>query len=233
MSRPVPIDQHKLDGWFRRTFREFTPLAKRFAGQPIVYVEIGTWAGPASEWVCRNVLTHPDSRGFGIDPYDEARERRRDDVRGIKALAAKRVSDAIGERYQWIYEPSDRGLVTLRERLAGRPIDLLYIDGIHEAPGTLSDFTLAWPMLRVGSIVIFDDYVKGKGYIWPHVKDACAAVETAYRWYVKPIHKRRQYSLEVVRKSYANLHDGKLKPAGDFPTFASDDVSDRKVRLGL
>lgn len=37
--------------------------------------------------------------------------------------------------------------------------DLIYIDGSHEAPDVLSDATFSFPLLKVGGIMIFDDYL--------------------------------------------------------------------------
>jgi predicted O-methyltransferase YrrM len=37
--------------------------------------------------------------------------------------------------------------------------DLIYIDGSHQAPDVLSDATLSFPLLKVGGIMIFDDYL--------------------------------------------------------------------------
>jgi len=37
--------------------------------------------------------------------------------------------------------------------------DLIYIDGSHEAPDVLADAVLAFPLLRQGGIMIFDDYL--------------------------------------------------------------------------
>jgi len=50
-----------------------------FAGQPITYVEIGCWEGMSASWVAENVLTHEDSRGYGIDPYEELKRGMLDD----------------------------------------------------------------------------------------------------------------------------------------------------------
>ena len=37
--------------------------------------------------------------------------------------------------------------------------DLIYIDGSHTAPDVLTDAVLAFQLLRVGGVMIFDDYL--------------------------------------------------------------------------
>ncbi|MCA3279848.1 MAG: class I SAM-dependent methyltransferase [Roseomonas sp.] len=48
------------------------------------------------------------------------------------------------------------GLITAG---ATESFDLIYIDGSHEAPDVLADATMAFPLLRVGGTMIFDDYL--------------------------------------------------------------------------
>ena len=50
----------------------------------------------------------------------------------------------------------------LAQFLVARPLaqfDLIFIDGSHEAPDVLADGVLAFPLLRVGGTLIFDDYI--------------------------------------------------------------------------
>jgi predicted O-methyltransferase YrrM len=42
---------------------------------------------------------------------------------------------------------------------AAESFDLIYIDGSHEAPDVLADAAMAFPLLRVGGTMIFDDYL--------------------------------------------------------------------------
>jgi predicted O-methyltransferase YrrM len=41
------------------------------------------------------------------------------------------------------------------------PFDFVYIDGSHIAKDVLTDACMAWPLLKPGGIVVFDDYMWG------------------------------------------------------------------------
>lgn len=186
--------------WFGKVRREFSAVTKSFAGQPITYVEIGVWAGESAEWVCRNILTHPESRGIGIDPYLPDPVRAGHPVESVKRWAAERLS-FMGSRWQWIYEPSRQGLInTLPRLLDGQKIDIFYIDGDHHSDAALADFVLGWPHLRPGSVVIFDDYTVRFKKKHPHVKETWEAVLIAWKGLVEPIGEHRwQRALRVVK----------------------------------
>lgn len=192
--------EHSWDRWFRRTRKEFTPLLLPFSGKPVTYVEIGCWAGACAEWVAMNVLkTHPESQGFGIDPYWP--DKPKHPVDRIKQRAAERIA-ATGVKWTWIYQPSTTGLIALRPLLGQQTIDVLYIDGDHSGHGVVQDFALAWPMLRPGSVVIFDDWLVRRSHAEPHVVQAVEAIRLAWGDLVAPTGQRhhRQASLWVVKK---------------------------------
>ena len=56
-------------------------------------------------------------------------------------------------------QKSQHALAGLITAGAGESFDLSYIDGSHEAPDVLADATMAFPLLRVGGTMIFDDYL--------------------------------------------------------------------------
>lgn len=184
----------------------------------MVYVEIGCWAGANAEHVARTYLTHPQSVGIGIDPYPE--DRAKYNVDEIKQFAADRINPIMGMRWRWIYEPSAQALRDF-DQWCGRlnyteaddgpfwdtalrcyDIDLLYIDGAHDAPAVLQDFVLAWPMLRVGSVVIFDDYSPDKHSLKaPHVAEAWKAILLCFGSRVRVLQEpNRQAALKIVAK---------------------------------
>jgi predicted O-methyltransferase YrrM len=167
--------------WFNNVRAEFSKAAAPMAGKPIQYVEIGCWKGVASDWVCRNILTHHEARGVGIDHYpaDWKRDQQVIDTQ-VKAEAEKRMFEfTLSGKWSWIFQRSQEAL----RRWDRGQIDLLYIDGSHLAHDVMMDWCYAWPHLRDGSIVIFDDLGIGRrkerrGI--PHVPTATEAVTRCF-----------------------------------------------------
>ncbi len=56
-------------------------------------------------------------------------------------------------------QKSQNALAGLITAGATESFDLIYIDGSHEAPDVLADAAMAFPLLRVGGTLIFDDYL--------------------------------------------------------------------------
>lgn len=186
--------------WFPRVRREFWNAAKPMAGLPITYVEIGCWIGGSAEFTCQKILTHPDSRGFGIDPYPvDWRRRSASQITPIKEAAAERLKPY--KNWHWIYE---RSADALRNWSHGT-IDLLYIDGQHNSHDVLLDFAYAFPWLRKGSIVILDDLGIGRRNTrkdgLPRVSEGLDAILAAFPWFVRRLDnpRERQASLLVKR----------------------------------
>ena len=140
--------------WFGRTFREFSALTLPYAGKPIVYCEIGCWMADSCFWMMENVLTHEDSWGYGIDPYPD--DFKRGSNESVKEIAAERMSKFTN--WTWIYAKSQDALRCWDSSKSGYKIDLLYLDGSHLAHDVVMDWCFAWPHLKLGSLVIFDDY---------------------------------------------------------------------------
>lgn len=188
------------DRWFRRVQGEFAPLLWPYAGRPITYVEIGCWAGASAEWVARNILTHPESLGIGIDPYPTEDRHPAEEIASIMLRAKTRVNDACGNRWRWDRQPSTDALRDLNRLLGGRSIDVLYIDGDHDGHAVVQDFALAWPALRVGSTVIFDDYTRKKASQHPHVADGYHAILSAWGGLIAEVGKhRKQRAVKIVK----------------------------------
>ena len=69
--RLIPGDFQYTRNWFclrdLATFREY--IMPQWKDKPIKYLEIGVFEGMSMVWMLHNVLTHPDSRAVGVDPW--------------------------------------------------------------------------------------------------------------------------------------------------------------------
>jgi predicted O-methyltransferase YrrM len=121
---------------------------------PKTCVEIGTFHGSSALWIVENLLQHPQSRLVCIDAWEGDS--------GAHALAVFRrnlaqLSDKDRAKVEVLQSRSRDALIRLAA--AGERADFIYVDGSHAAPDVLSDLVLAFGLLRVGGLMICDDYL--------------------------------------------------------------------------
>lgn len=130
--------------WFSHNIGSWQRWLSGLAGRPgLRALEIGSFEGRATTWLLGNVLTDETSRIDCIDPF-------RTDYyqRFLSNIEPWRRRVTVHRA------PSSAVLPTL-----GDAFDLIYIDGDHRPFAILSDAVLSWPRLKVGGILIFDDYL--------------------------------------------------------------------------
>jgi predicted O-methyltransferase YrrM len=155
--------------WFTSaepTWRELTRALK-----PRTILEIGSFEGRSACWM---IDTLPAMASAGVDlvcidrwghgsvqrPGDqtpsglESVEQRFDHN---VSLAVKRATHPVSVRK--LKGESLAGLATLLVEGRARAFDMVYVDGGHSAPDVLADAVLAFRLLRVGGLMIFDDYL--------------------------------------------------------------------------
>ena len=135
------------DDWFSINIPVWEKVFGPMAGKPgLHYLEIGVYEGRSFFWMLENVLTHPTSRGTGIDIFipSQIEQRFLDNAKlsgqGQKVTSIKGYSQ-----------------VELR-KLPLESIDVIYIDGSHTADDVLTDAVLAWGLLKNGGFIVFDDF---------------------------------------------------------------------------
>lgn len=135
--------------WFEHNVPHWERWLASLRGRPgLRALEIGSFEGRSTVWLCENVLTATDATIdcvdlFQPDPvYGDYHARFRQNT----ARWRERIREFPGRSYEAL------------KRLDG-PYDLVYVDGWHSAFGALADGVMAWPMLGVGGVMIFDDYL--------------------------------------------------------------------------
>jgi predicted O-methyltransferase YrrM len=131
--------------WHGRHAKNWNRILGQYKNQPnIRYLEVGVYEGKSSCWVMDNILTHYTSTATGIDPWVNSDEQFRIATSNLRKY---------GNRYTIMRGYSTTVLPTLTNIE-----DIIYIDGDHHADAVYNDAILCWPKLKIGGILIFDDY---------------------------------------------------------------------------
>ena len=137
------------ENWFEHNIPHWERWLGDFRGRPgLRALEIGSFEGRSTLWLCEHILTAEDSRIdcldlFAADPvYGDYHAR----VRANTAAHAHKIREFPGDSFTGL------------RRVEGE-YDIVYIDGWHSAFGALADGVMSWPLLKVGGVMIFDDYL--------------------------------------------------------------------------
>jgi hypothetical protein len=145
---------------------------------PIVsYLEIGVGEGHSMRWVLEHLQP---KHAVGIDPYVVKRRSEKEQIATHKANAKLNLADwlqsgvvALDTRSSWEYlieANSHNNLEPDTEQF-----DLVYVDGDHRCLRCATDCILAWPLVRVGGIMIMDDFDRRYQRGWPMSREGITA----------------------------------------------------------
>lgn len=139
--------------WFKKRGGQenFEHVLTQFAGKPFSYLEIGVFSGDSISWVAKNVLTHPESVAYGVDPWAPMKNRDAVNIEGVYQRARQAT-----EEFAKVTLFRDYSFRFLRK--CRKKFDVIYIDGDHYAPFVLEDSVLSWALLEPGGYMIWDDY---------------------------------------------------------------------------
>jgi tetratricopeptide (TPR) repeat protein/predicted O-methyltransferase YrrM len=129
--------------WFSHNIPIWQTFLAVIAHQPNLHgLEIGSYQGMSACWLLDHVLTHPTASLTCIDPDFQTLFR----SNLSKTGAAQRVKVQVGHSHD------------LLPALTPHSFDMIYVDGCHLADHVYRDAELAWPLLKLGGLMIFDDY---------------------------------------------------------------------------
>lgn len=125
-------------------------------GTPVMGLELGTYKGQSAEWFLENIFTHPDSCLVCVDTFKGSEEHR---LAGIDCSSLYRDTCnrlcRFGLRAHVLISTSSDYLKAMS---ADEKFDFVYVDAAHDAMNVLRDAVLSWEILKVGGVMIFDDY---------------------------------------------------------------------------
>jgi FkbM family methyltransferase len=130
--------------WSSRAFPTWIEHLSSLRDEPLRILEIGAWEGRGSIFLLN---FFPKSHVTCMDIF----------MLGNETLFDVNVTNAYAGRVEKIAARSVVGL----DRLATsqrEPFNLIYVDGSHDRDDVMTDSILAWRLLKVGGILIWDDY---------------------------------------------------------------------------
>lgn len=129
--------------WFTHNIETWKAHLRPLMHYPQVHgLEIGSYEGMSACWLLDHVLTHPTAKLTCIDLYFQEAFEANVALTGADHKLIKRIGDS----HQ------------ILAKLPPETYDFIYIDGCHLADHVQRDAMLAWRLLKVGGLMIFDDY---------------------------------------------------------------------------
>jgi len=177
--------------WSSRAFPTWIEHLSPLRDEPLRILEIGAWEGRGSIFLLN---FFPKSHVTCMDIF----------MLGNEAFFDANVMDAYAGRVEKIAARSAVGL----DRLATsqrEPFDLIYVDASHDRDDVMMDSILAWRLLKVGGVLIWDDYEIVSAMPGHFIEDQNPkpAIDAFLSW--------RKHELEVLHSSYQVIVR-KLKP---------------------
>ena len=150
--------------WFSHNIPVWEQLVTLLPSTPgqRIFLEIGSFEGRSAVWLMENAMQKGDFI-FCIDTWEGSEEHEQldmlptfDTFKENTRIAAKRT----GVKRGYAKNQSRLELGTMQND--GNLWDFIYIDGSHTAKDVLTDACMAWPLLKQGGLMVFDDYLWGE-----------------------------------------------------------------------
>ncbi len=141
------------------------------SNKPTKILEIGSFEGRSTCWIIEICTEHAQSgiEVYCVDTWEGGIEHQKGGQIETQMSEVERrfdhnVSVARGKTphpasIHKIKKYSNHGLPDLMASGKYGFFDLIYIDGSHQAPDVLTDAVMSFQLLRVGGVMIFDDYL--------------------------------------------------------------------------
>jgi hypothetical protein len=149
--------------WFTNNIPTWRSLlVPRLSGRPCRVLEVGSYEGRSARWLLQNALTHPRSSITCVDAFrvaDRVCWKGRPVASGGGRDVLRRFlrnTAEFGNRVRLVREPASTAL--RREEDAGQTYDMVYLDSDGAAKDCLEQAVLAWPLVKPGGVLVFDDY---------------------------------------------------------------------------
>jgi predicted O-methyltransferase YrrM len=157
---PAHVSIFKVPGPSPVAFAEMWQKIFREGGfnfsQPYSFLEIGSLEGRSTVWFLENALVHPNSTISCVDPWHGGHKYT---AESDEVLYERFVHNTIPYRHKMrIFR--GKSFDALRDPIMQTSaFDFIFIDGGKRSRNTLEDAVLSFPLLKIGGLMVFDDFV--------------------------------------------------------------------------
>lgn len=122
------------------------------------FLEIGCFEGRATCWMLENGLD-PDGLMLCIDTFEGSEEHTNLNLDDL-FINFQQNTEAVKKPGQFLDLYKDTSVNGLARAITSKyEFDFIYIDGSHTAPDVMTDACMAFPLLKKGGVMLFDDYL--------------------------------------------------------------------------
>jgi hypothetical protein len=172
--------------WAPEVWKQLIPLLPERKS----FLEIGSFEGRSAVWIIENMM-NPGDWIDCVDTWEGGEEHNNGEMLGAEARFDHNIIAALNcqsaqhrsREGSWghtrfaspgpdaesnrVYKYKSTATEFLGRKLAhwvdGKNLyDFIYIDGSHIAKDVLTDACMAWPLLKQGGLLVFDDYMWGE-----------------------------------------------------------------------
>jgi predicted O-methyltransferase YrrM len=136
---------------------------------PTKILEIGSYEGASACYLIDSLSKNHAIEIHCVDTWDGGIEHQeggtaQTDMSSVERRFHSNIEKSIAKKVNEVdikihKEYSDSALIKLLSNGMGNYFDFIYIDGSHQAPDVLVDAILSFKLLRVGGLIVFDDYL--------------------------------------------------------------------------
>jgi len=179
-------DHYENHKWLERYFLD------QYKGSPLHFLEIGVFEGRTMIWAVENILGPLGDKGssyVGVDPEPAA------NFEGNLELLRARfpaVDIKLIKSYSEHFMPKICG---------GQRYDWIYVDGDHNAQGALRDYVMSWECLKVGGVMLMDDYEMEATDPWHYIS------HKEFKQYERVKFRHPSIAIDAFLNVYRGLYD--------------------------
>jgi hypothetical protein len=143
------------NNWFRKSpVNNFNNYLQDFTNQSVKFLEIGCYEGAATVYSLKNFLIHGNSKIHVIDTFEGSMEHNKEESYNLFNRFDHNIKLTSSSHKVIVHKGYSHDIL----KVLNTNFDFIYIDASHTSYDVLADAILAFPLLKINGIMIFDDY---------------------------------------------------------------------------